>query len=156
MSESRISLMLGDMNIDKSVNKDLHSRQDVKKLVPIYEDFLNNLNLTIVNHEMTRFEINAPPSLLNHIITKEPNRLDHKETKPSLISDLKILSCLLHHKELNEDYRQTYKTEWLRVNPYYLVEAIMNNEKMSGVLRMTNSEKIWIKLIEGFNEVINT
>ena len=71
MNESIMSLIIGD----------------VKQLVPIYDDFLNNNNLTIVNHEMTRFETNAPASLLDHIITNEPNRVDYVETNPSLISD---------------------------------------------------------------------
>ena len=125
MNDSRMSLIIGDINIDKSVNKDLHSRQDVKQLVPIYDDFLSNNNLTIVNHEMTRFETNAPPSLLDHIITNEPNRVDHVETNPSLMSDHKIISCLLHHKELKEDDRQAFKTQWWRINPDNLVEAIL-------------------------------
>ena len=88
-------------------------------------------------------------------MTNEPNYIDHIETKPSIISDHKSISCLIHEKELREDDRQMKKTEWWRLNPDNLVQGILQNKKMMSTLSMTNGEKVWTTLIEGFNEVVN-
>ena len=104
--------ILGDINIDISVGRDHHQRQELKALIPKYYDLRNELNFTIVNKELTRFQANCEPSLIDHILTTKPQNVDNVITKPSIISDHMFLTCLYHVNELIESPSYLYKMEW--------------------------------------------
>ena len=110
-------LIIGDVNIDKSVSRDQFLRPELKDLLPIYDDFLNESNLSILNKDHTRFESFCPSSLIDHIVTNLPSHVDQIMTSPSIISDHMVISCLLHSKELIQNEGYLYKMEWWRLSP---------------------------------------
>ena len=120
-------LFIGDLNIDISKGRDHLDREELKHLIPLYEDYLNSNNFSIINKENTRFQVNCQPSFLDHIVTNLPNHVDQIGTRPSIISDHMRISCLFHVEELQDPTRFIFKTEWWRINLNNLTEHILNN-----------------------------
>ena len=60
-----------DTNIDTSVNSTRNTKYK-PKMLKIFEDFLQNNNLQILNEEFTRFQSGVNPSCIDHIITNNP------------------------------------------------------------------------------------
>ena len=88
-----------------SVDKDQLSRPELKKLIPVYEDFINAQGLTIINNKFTHFQSNCDPSFIDNILSNKPNHIDQVQTTPGLISDYMIISCLFHVNELQDNAR---------------------------------------------------
>ena len=84
---SKHLLVAGDLNIDMSVDKDTVTGDDLKHLIPIYEEFLNKDGLAIMNTEKTRFQSNQDPSFVDHLVSNVPQNFDNIQTKKALISD---------------------------------------------------------------------
>ena len=149
-------VMLGYTNIDTSGTRDISSRPELKALTPILEEFLNNEAFSIMNQEFTRFQSNCRPSTIDHIITNIPGHIDNVRTLPGIISDHKIISCLLHTEILTQHPMYIYKTNWWKIQPDVLMQMITENKKIMNSLTKTDPDAVWADIIEGLNEIINT
>ena len=110
----------------------------------------------IVNNEPTRFQANCEPSFLDHVLTNKPEHVDNVQTKPTIISDHKLVSFEFHVNEIIDPPKFIFKTEWWKFNKNNLTLGMTQSEKIMGILRMTSTEKVWNQMIEGINEVINS
>ena len=81
MNLTSTMLVIGDLNLDISVNKDTLGRDDVKKLMPIYQDFISENSLAIINRDFERYQSNQLHSLLDHLLTNVPIKFDNVITK---------------------------------------------------------------------------
>ena len=148
-------VVCGDINIDLSENRDQLDRPELKVLYPLYQDFRDEEDFTVMNKELTRFQIHQKPSLIDHVLTNSPELIDNIETKPGIISDHKIVTCLVHSEELVENPRYRFKTDWWKIEEENATAMVLENQKLMETLTRTSTEKIWTLMIEGMNEVIN-
>ena len=136
-------LVAADMNLDLSVDKDTTARDDIKHLLPIYQDFLNDDHFAVMNTEKTRFQINQEPSLIDHLVSNTPQNFDNIETKKALISDHRMVMCYYHVDEIVESPRMIFKTNWSGLNSENITASMLECESLMSILSMTDPDKIW-------------
>ena len=149
-------LIAGDMNIDMSVNRDTLGREDLKVLLPKYQDFICENSLAIINKEYTRYQSGQNPSLIDHLLTSSPNHFDNVITKKTLISDHRMVTTLFHVHEIVDTPKYIFKTNWNGMNPINLTEAMLESEALMSILSMMNPNKIWETYIREMNKIVNT
>ena len=99
-SESKELMMLVDCNIDLWSPNDPGQRPDLKALSEDYLSVLNQTGMCQQNFEPTRYQSNVNPSLLDHILTGNPQKIDAVKTRLSIIADHFIVKCQYHAKVL--------------------------------------------------------
>ena len=140
-------LVAFDSNIDQSIDKDSTKRQDLKELIPLYEDFRNEDDFVIINSDMTRFQSGCEPSHSDHFLTSSPQYIDNVETKPGAISDHFMVKCLYHTKELTYFPQFRYSTDWTKLSPESVNRMIVDNPRINEVMKLENHEKIWAIIV---------
>ena len=80
-----------DDNINTLPNADFSNRAYLSDMKEIFENFLNDNNIAMLNYEPTRFLSGVDPSCIDHITTNCPDKFFNTNTIKSKISD----HCLL-------------------------------------------------------------
>ena len=85
--------IVGDINIDRHEPNDPEARPDIKNLIPILKDFQSKFNITLVNHEPTRYRHGQRPSLLDLILTTNPQNITDIVNVPNFCSEHMGVLC---------------------------------------------------------------
>ena len=101
------------LDIDTLLDKDNLIKDDLKHLIPMYEEFRNQNHFTILYKEFTRFQSTAEPSLIDHILTNCPEYLDNVLTKSGLISDHKMIVAYYHINEIIDQPKYAFELSGL-------------------------------------------
>ena len=97
--ENEDIIIMMDTNIDTSVNSTRNTKYK-PKMLKIFEDFLQNNNLQILNEEFTRFQSGVNPSCIDHIITNNPERMKRTQTITNVISDHETVVSEYHNSSM--------------------------------------------------------
>ena len=155
MSEHKV-LMLGDINCDMlEANRSL-GRYDIKEMISLYTEFMNEHKFALMNNKPTRHWPGVPSTLIDHILTNQPMNIDNIVTFPTHISDHEAVACNYHVQRLKERPKTILIRDHSILTRQNLLEAFMANDKLNDIFQIHDIDQKWEFLIEIYNGIINT
>merc|ERR1711954_78964 len=76
-----------DFNLDRHIPNNPESRQDLKLLIPVFEECLANNNLQLINSKPTRHRYNQKSTLIDLIIVDNPLKCNNWVNVVNLTSE---------------------------------------------------------------------
>ena len=94
--ENKDIVYMSDANIDTSPNAGSGHKFCSTKVEKEFNKYIEELDLTIMNNEYTRFRQDQDPSCIDHIITNCPKKMKNIATHTNSISDHETVSATYH------------------------------------------------------------
>ena len=144
-----------DSNLDLFEHNDNSHRHDIKNMLLAYTEFMQDMDLTLLNTETTRHWSGTKSSLLDHFVTNKPGKVDNIKTYHSCVADHDFVSIMLHTDEIIDKPQLMLSRDWSNLNRDNLINEIKSDEIISSVFTMTSSDRVWNDIIIQLNIIIN-
>merc|ERR1712081_26333 len=127
---------------------------DIKNLIPILKDFQSKFNITLVNHEPTRYRHGQRQSLLDLILTTNPQNITDIVNVPNFCSEHMGVLCKIRIEQiiLEEQFRKI-RNRW-NLNASILMPMIESNEKLQSIFTTSDPDTVADTLTNKMNAII--
>ena len=144
-----------DSNIDLLDDTDMNSRFNICKLYNEFIQFLAINNLTLMNKDPTRYWPGQKPSLLDHIICNQPNKICNILTLGGIIADHEMVRCDYCHK-VSEPLPHFIKIrDFSLLTRISILDQICINQRINSIFNYSNPNHVCNILIEELNYIID-
>ena len=150
------TILIWDINIVCHAPNDPVSREELRDLIPVLEEFKDDLNVTLVNKEPTRHHCQQRSSLLDLILTTTPLKLDNISNIRNPTSDHDGVQCYLHLNDIVTK-PQFFVTRDMRLMTFKQMEPlVLKNKNLQEVFQNDDPNEICSRLLLGLNEVADS
>ena len=146
--------IVGDINIDRYEPNDPESRPDLKNLIPILRDFQIQNKLILVNKEPTRYRHGQRPTLLDLILTTQPQNISEIANISNFCSEHMGVYCKIKLNQIviNQQFRKVRSRKNLIAS--VLMPLIDENENLQKIFSTSDPEIIASTLTKEIDDII--
>ena len=146
-------LLIGDYNNDLWQENELWLWTELKALQPILDRIMLPNGLKCVNHKPTHHSANKRSSLIDLVLTTDPEALSNVKNIKTGLSDHDGLLCWINFHDIQIKPQFYISIEFRKINAANIIAMIDENESLQSFIYYQDPDKIASKLNEGLNEI---
>ena len=146
-------VIMGDTNIDQLPENLPLDRPEIRALQPILERMMTKHDLKRMNSKPTRFFNSQKPSLLDLILSNEPQSISEVQNIKTGLADHDGVSCTLNCRGLVSRPQFHIARNYDMLNAANIMEMIDKDYEIQSIFGETDPNPIANKLNEGLNRI---
>ena len=154
INEGRETLLIGDVNIDLWPPNNPGQRSDIKALYELYTSVMNKLSMCQQNFKPTRFQSNTSPSLLDHVFSTHPQKINSVETRMSIIADHCLIKIQYHARTLRQRPQFKRIRDHKLVTREILMEHVGSNSRLQNIFASSDPDYIAETIVSEMNRIL--
>ena len=126
-SKSDNMLLIGDYNIDQWKDNEPWLWPELRALQPILDHIMVNNGLKIMNHKTARHCVNQRSSLLDLILSSDPESISNVKSIKTGLSDHDGLLCHINCKDVHIQPQFIISRDFSKMDARYIIPMIDND-----------------------------